>query len=211
MVISCVESIASTQIFLCDQVRKGLIKENFALYALKQEQGIGSRDNSWQSQEGNLHLSFCIKRQDLSSDLPLASVSIYFAYLLKELLEKKGSKIWLKWPNDFYLGQKKVGGVMSNKISDFLIVGVGLNLKYAPQNAALLDINCILEDLVCEFVGVLEEKRLWKDIFSKYMLEFQKARSFSIHHEGEELSLENAFLYEDGSILLNNKRIYSLR
>ncbi len=88
---------------------------------------MGSRENSWQSSSGNLHLSFCIKEGDLPSDLPLASVSIYFAYLLKEILQEKGSRIWLKWPNDLYLDDKKVGGVISTKISDFIVGGMGLN------------------------------------------------------------------------------------
>ncbi|QMU90548.1 hypothetical protein H3V20_00875 [Campylobacter jejuni] len=57
----------------------------------------------------------------------------------------------------------------------------------------------------------LFKKILWKNIFSKYMLEFEKSRKFSVHHEGKVFSLENSFLYEDGSILLGDKRVYSLR
>ncbi|MEE6591717.1 biotin--[acetyl-CoA-carboxylase] ligase, partial [Campylobacter coli] len=40
-------------------MRSGKINENFALYALNQTKGVGSRENSWQSSSGNLHLSFC--------------------------------------------------------------------------------------------------------------------------------------------------------
>ncbi|HEA8205235.1 TPA: biotin--[acetyl-CoA-carboxylase] ligase [Campylobacter coli] len=209
--IACVESIDSTHLFLCEQIRSGKINENFALYALNQTKGVGSRENSWQSSSGNLHLSFCIKEGDLPSDLPLASVSIYFAYLLKEILQEKGSRIWLKWPNDLYLDDKKVGGVISTKISDFIVGGMGLNLKFAPHDAALCDVEILLKDLIQEFLQRLEKKFLWKHIFSKYMLEFGKSRQFSVHYEGKVFSLENAFLYEDGSILLGDKRVYSLR
>lgn len=211
MQIVCVESIDSTHLFLCEQIRKGKLSENFAIYALEQSAGVGSRENSWQSSKGNLHLSFCVKDENLPKDLPLASVSIYFAYLLKELLEKYGSKIWLKWPNDLYLEDKKVGGIISAKISNFIIGGVGLNLKFAPQNVALCDVEIPLESLVNAFLEKVEKKILWKDIFSKYMLEFEKSRKFSVHHEGRVFSLENSFLYEDGSILLGDKRVYSLR
>ncbi|MCX2683341.1 biotin--[acetyl-CoA-carboxylase] ligase [Campylobacter sp. MIT 21-1685] len=211
MQISCIETIDSTHLFLCKQIKERKIVDNFALYALKQTTGVGSRDNVWQSASGNVHLSFCIKEKDVSPDLPLASASIYFAYLLKEFLEQKGSKIWLKWPNDLYLGSLKVGGVISAKIAHFIVGGVGLNLQYAPQNTALLDIDISIEKCVKGFLELLEEKRAWKDIFSKYMLEFEKSRDFSVHHEGKELSLQDAFLYEDGSILLENKRVYSLR
>ncbi|ASE85852.1 biotin--[acetyl-CoA-carboxylase] ligase [Campylobacter jejuni] len=209
--IVCVESIDSTHLFLCEQIRNGKIDENFAIYALEQTNGVGSRENSWQSSKGNLHLSFCIKEEDLPKDLPLASVSIYFAYLLKEVLQEKGSKIWLKWPNDLYLDDKKAGGVISAKISNFIIGGMGLNLKFSPQNTALCDIEISLKDLVSEFLQKVEKKILWKNIFSKYMLEFEKSRKCSVHHEGKVFSLENSFLYEDGSILLGDKRVYSLR
>ena len=211
MQIVCVESIASTHLFLCDQIRSGKINENIAIYALEQTNGVGSRENSWQGAKGNLHLSFCLKENDLPKDLPLASVSIYFAYLFKEILQNKNSKIWLKWPNDLYLNDKKCGGIISAKISNFIIGGIGFNLKFSPKNGALCDIDIPLESLIYEFLAKLEKKILWKNIFSKYMLEFEKSRKFSVHHEGKIFSLENSFLYADGSILLDNKRVYSLR
>ncbi|MBS4241350.1 biotin--[acetyl-CoA-carboxylase] ligase [Campylobacter vulpis] len=211
MQIICIEKIASTQLFLCEKIRKGEIRQNTAIYALEQTSGVGSRDNAWISSRGNLHLSFCVRERDLPSDLPLASASIYFAYLLKELLESFGSQIWLKWSNDLYLNDKKVGGVMSNKIGEFIICGIGLNLKFAPQNAALCDVKIEPKELIEEFIKVLEKKFLWKRIFSKYVLEFEKSKNFSVHYEGKIYALKDAFLYEDGSILLANKRIYSLR
>ncbi|ELS3708039.1 biotin--[acetyl-CoA-carboxylase] ligase [Campylobacter upsaliensis] len=211
MQIICIEKIASTQLFLCEQIRKDEIKQNTAIYALEQTSGVGSRDNAWISSRGNLHLSFCVREEDLPSDLPLASVSIYFAYLLKDLLAQKGSQIWLKWSNDLYLGDKKVGGVMSHKIGEFVVCGMGLNLKFAPQNATFCDIEIEIKELVEEFIKVLEKNFLWKQIFSKYVLEFEKSKKFSVHYEGRLYALKDALLYEDGSILLANKRVYSLR
>ncbi|EJP4818883.1 biotin--[acetyl-CoA-carboxylase] ligase [Campylobacter upsaliensis] len=211
MQIICIEKIASTQLFLCEQIRKDEIKQNTAIYALEQTSGVGSRDNAWISSRGNLHLSFCVREEDLPSDLPLASVSIYFAYLLKDLLAQKGSQIWLKWSNDLYLNDKKVGGVMSHKIGEFIVCGMGLNLKFAPQNATFCDVEIEIKELVEEFIKVLEKKFLWKQIFSKYVLEFEKSKKFSVHYEGKLYALKDALLYEDGSILLANKRVYSLR
>ncbi|EHK3374294.1 biotin--[acetyl-CoA-carboxylase] ligase [Campylobacter upsaliensis] len=211
MQIICIEKIASTQLFLCEQIRKDEIKQNTAIYALEQTSGVGSRDNAWISSRGNLHLSFCVREEDLPSDLPLASVSIYFAYLLKDLLAQKGSQIWLKWSNDLYLNDKKVGGVMSHKIGEFVVCGMGLNLKFAPQNATFCDVEIEIKELVEEFIKVLEKKFLWKQIFSKYVLEFEKSKKFSVHYEGKLYALKDALLYKDGSILLANKRVYSLR
>lgn len=131
--------------------------------------------------------------------------------MLKELLFSKGSKLWLKWPNDFYLENKKIGGIISAKIKDFIVVGVGLNLKSAPKNAALLDIDIDLNELVSEFIKEIEKNFLWKFIFSKYVVEFEKSKEFSVHINGCEVPLKEASLYEDGSIFLQNQRVYSLR
>ncbi|KAA6228208.1 biotin--[acetyl-CoA-carboxylase] ligase [Campylobacter sp. LR196d] len=211
MKIICVENLPSTQIFLCEQIRQNKITQNTAIYALEQSSGIGSRENLWTSFKGNLHLSFCIKEDDLSKDLKLSSASIYFAFLLKECLAKRGSNVWLKWPNDLYIDDLKVGGLMSSKIKNFVIVGVGLNLKKAPNGAGILDIEIDLKELVHDFVKYLDEKIQWKDIFNKYVLEFEKSRKFSVHYKGKKYPLDNVLLYEDGSILLDNVRVYSLR
>lgn len=209
--IICVESIDSTHRFMCEAIRSDRISENTALYALEQTSGIGSRDNEWTSSKGNLHLNFCLNLKDVPTDLSLASASIYYAFLMKDLLSYKGSKIWLKWPNDFYIEDKKIGGVLSAKIKDFIVVGMGLNLKNAPKNASLLDINIDLAELLDEFVKEIEKKISWKFIFSKYVVEFEKSKEFSVHLNGHQIPLKEASLYEDGSILLCNQRIYSLR
>lgn len=211
MEIVCVDKIDSTHLFMCKKVRKGEIKNNFALYALEQISGVGSRDNSWQSGEGNLHLSFCLQRKNLAPDLPISSMSIYFAFILKELLALQGSNLWLKWPNDFYVGDRKIGGVMSTKINDFVIISVGMNLIFAPLEAGILDINVNLEDLVKKYLKEIEKKFLWKDIFSKYMIEFEKSKTYTFHYNGRKVPLDSVLLCEDGSILFQNKRIYSLR
>ena len=88
---------------------------------------------------------------------------------------------------------------------------MGLNLKFAPQNATFCDVEIEIKELVEEFIKVLEKKFLWKQIFSKYVLEFEKSKKFSVHYEGKLYALKDALLYEDGSILLANKRVYSLR
>ena len=147
----------------------------------------------------------------LVSDLPLSSMSIYFAFLFKQVLAVNGSLVWLKYPNDLYIGDKKVGGVMSSKINDFIIISTGLNVKFAPKGAATLDISMDLLDLAHKFAKEIEKKFFWNDIFSKYMIEFQKSKTYTFHYNGVEVPLDSALLCDDGSILFQNKRIYSLR
>lgn len=211
MVVEFVDTIPSTQEFLCESVRFGAIKPPFMLVANEQSKGVGSRNNEWQGFRGNLFISFCVDKNFLPSDLHEASISIYFSMIMRELLASKGSKIWIKWPNDFYVEDKKIGGTITSKISEVYICGMGLNLIAAPKNAGILDIEISQNDLVCGFCELLEKKILWKQIFSKFRLDFQKSKKFITHIDGKEISLQDAEICDDGAILVNKKRVYSLR
>ncbi|ANE36425.1 biotin-[acetyl-CoA-carboxylase] ligase [Campylobacter iguaniorum] len=211
MVVSFVESCVSTQDELIGAVRNGAINPPFALVAKVQTNGVGSRGNEWESKEGNLYFSFCVDENSLPSDLKPASASIYFAALMSEYLKSCGSKLWLKWPNDFYLGDKKIGGVITTKIKNVYICGIGINLKNSPSFANVLDIETSPQNIVNGFIQYLNLGFSWKQIFSKYLIEFDKSKVFDAHIGGEPVSLKNAILLEDGSIMINNKKVYSLR
>lgn len=176
-----------------------------------QTAGVGSRDNSWNSQEGNLFLSFAIKVQDLPSDLKLESASIYFSYILKDTLESFGSKLFLKWPNDLYIKNSKIGGMITNIVSDALVCGVGLNLVTSPDAFSCLDIKINKEILLERYFKNIEKKPSWKQVFSKYKLNFQTNKNFFTHIKGKKVSLSESVLQNDGSLDINGERIYSLR
>ncbi|WP_298953917.1 biotin--[acetyl-CoA-carboxylase] ligase, partial [uncultured Campylobacter sp.] len=108
MQIEFVEQMPSTQEFLVDAVREGIVKPPFAIAAERQMAGIGSRGNDWEGASGDLAFSFCIAQTDLPTDVPLQSASIYFAMIMQELLASLGSQLWLKWPNDFYVDERKI-------------------------------------------------------------------------------------------------------
>lgn len=179
--------------------------------ANSQTDGVGSRGNRWHSVEGNLFLSFAFLQKDLPQDLKLESASIYFSYILKETLEEFGSYVWLKWPNDFYINDKKIGGMITNLVDGALICGVGLNMTYAPEGFAKLDIDLDRDELLKKYFYNIEKKSLWKQVFSKYKIEFCKNQNFYTHDKNLIISLKDASLQSDGSIVANGERIYSLR
>jgi len=205
------ESIDSTQTYLKKLLKEKKVKSPYAVVALEQTAGLGSRENSWIGMRGNLFLSFSIELSELPSDLQIESSSLYFAYLLKEVFYENKSNIWLKWPNDFYIENQKVGGMITNIVDNTLVCGVGINLLYAPENFKSLDIKISREKLLHSFFKKIKKKLLWKQVFSKYKLEFHKNRDFFTHVQEKKISLADVNLEEDGSILINGERIYSLR
>ncbi|MDD3451199.1 biotin--[acetyl-CoA-carboxylase] ligase [Sulfurimonas sp.] len=211
MQILFLESIDSTQKCLKELIVQGKVTPPCAVVASIQTNGVGSRDNVWQGEENNLFLSFAIPLCDLPQNLKLESASIYFSCIMKETLEEFGSKVWLKWPNDFYINDKKIGGMITNLVGECIICGVGLNLKNAPEGFEKLDVYVEREKLLESYFFNVEKKRLWKQVFSKYKLEFYKNQNFYTHEKNLIISLGEAALQGDGSIVINGERIYSRR
>lgn len=211
MQILSLECVDSTQKYLKELILEKKITPPYAVVADVQTDGIGSRGNEWSSIKNNLFLSFVISFTELPKDLKLESASIYFSYILKETLEELGSKVWLKWPNDFYVNDKKIGGMITNVVNECVLCGVGLNIVEAPENFAKLDIILERNFLVERFFANIEKKSLWKQVFSKYKLEFDKNQNFYTHDKNLIIYLGNASLQDDGSIVINGERIYSRR
>ena len=211
MQILSLDRVESTQTYLKELVLENKVSGSLAVVAKTQTDGVGSRDNSWMGLEGNLFLSFCIHVDDLPSDLKIESASIYFSYILKEVLKEFGSKVWIKWPNDFYIDDKKIGGMITNVLKEYLICGVGINIVNSPVNYSKLDIKISIDNLLNKYLKNVKKYYSCMHIFSKYNLEFYLNQKFYTHNNKLKISLENAELQNDGSIVVNGERIYSLR
>jgi BirA family biotin operon repressor/biotin-[acetyl-CoA-carboxylase] ligase len=106
MEIKYFKTLLSTQTHLIEYISKNNYNKPLCFVTQNQLQGKGSRNNSWIGKEGNLFFSFVLDIKLLPKDLLIQSASIYFSYILKEILVNYGSKILLKWPNDFYINNK---------------------------------------------------------------------------------------------------------
>jgi BirA family biotin operon repressor/biotin-[acetyl-CoA-carboxylase] ligase len=189
--------IPSTQKYLLNHLEK-----NVCIWSEYQTDGIGSRGNSWIGEMGNLFFSFSVDKRD---DLPMQYISIYYMYQLKIVLNMLGSKVKFKWPNDLYL-KNKVAGIITNIKNDIIIVGIGINTKQS-KNFESLDIQVDNKTLLNNYFEYLSLHKSWKEIFDKYKTEFYQSKFVTSNN----LDLSKAKLNDDGSIEINNERIYSLR
>lgn len=205
------EKLESTQTHLIEGLKNGNYKAPVAIGTDIQTLGKGSRGNQWIGEKGNLFFSLAIERSILPEDLKLESSSIYLAFLMKELLTAKNSQVWLKWPNDFYLDNKKIGGLITNMVNDTLVCGIGINLLSAPENFGILDVPTEPYVLAKAYCERFENLPSWKQIFSNYQIEFENSRNFFTHNNNEKVTLEKAVLLEDGSLMCDGQRIFSLR
>jgi len=119
-----------------DELRRRLDRSgNLTIIAVeKQLAGRGQGDHRWHSAPGqNLTFSILLRHQCLKASDALAVTSV-IALGIWDYLHAKGIEPWIKWPNDIWVGEKKICGILvENSISagkiDFSIVGVGMDLN----------------------------------------------------------------------------------
>src|SRR5574344_955997 len=98
-----------------------------------QTAGKGQRGNTWESEQGkNLTFSILFKPNNLLSTKQFA-LSQAVSLGIFDYLVERGLQATIKWPNDIYVKDKKICGIlMENTISgDILsagVVGIGFNL-----------------------------------------------------------------------------------
>ena len=62
-----------------------------------------------------------------------------------------------------------------------------------------------------QYFKQIMSKVSWKQIFSKYLIEFEKSKQLRTTVNNQKVSLKNAILNSDGSIDIDNKKVFSLR
>ena len=211
MEIKLFKTLPSTQTYLVEALQKNTLNAPVAVLALEQNAGVGSRDNEWSGGKGNFFASVTVKLENLPKDLPLSSASIYFSFIMKQTLLELGENIWLKWPNDFYRNDVKVGGTITKKVNNTLVCGIGINLKKSQNGYSALHSDISPQFLLEKYLLSLERFPKWKQIFSEYEIEFELSKKFSIHIENYQKSLVDACLQPDGSLIIEGKTVYSLR
>lgn len=202
------KSLPSTHLYIKEYISKYGYKEPLSIITQEQKNGIGSRDNIWEGKKGNLFFSFVIDKKLLPNDLPVQSSSIYFSFILKDVLRDMGSKTWIKWPNDFYCYDKKIGGTITNVTNNLLYCGIGLNLLETKKEFGYLDIDVNIDILLELYFQKLERYPSWKQIISKYEIEFYQNYDCLIN---KNILLKDAILQKDGSLLIDDKKVFSLR
>ena len=106
-----------------------------AVVAKTQTAGRGQRGNVWLSQSGsNLLLSILLRPGEALAVTSQFCLSQAVALALHRSMKHFGIETVLKWPNDIYVGNRKLAGVLveldfSTSCIEQAIVGVGLNIN----------------------------------------------------------------------------------
>lgn len=103
----------------------------------QQTRGRGKLGAEWVSPPGGLYFTLILKPNLKPRNMP--QITLLFAYAAARALQiRYGLKIIIKWPNDLYCCNRKLGGILvePENIKDNLYVnlGMGLNVNLASKH-----------------------------------------------------------------------------
>ncbi len=156
-----------------------LLKDNpadeTAIVAAFQSSGKGQRQNIWQSESGkNILMSWIIYPTFLKPDELFFLNKATCRAILQFLKTHFNIEAKIKWPNDIYVGDKKIAGILiensiMGNVIKHAIVGIGLNVNQTHWDE-LLKQKCTSIKLILQKESVVNEAiiNLLSDLHQSY-------------------------------------------
>ncbi|URQ60577.1 bifunctional biotin--[acetyl-CoA-carboxylase] ligase/biotin operon repressor BirA [Pantoea alhagi] len=140
--LAVIPVIDSTNQYLLE--RMGSLKTGDACVAEYQHAGRGRRGRQWFSPFGaNLYLSMYWRLEQ--GPAAAMGLSLVIGIVIAEVLQRLGAEgVRVKWPNDLYLNDRKLAGIlveMIGKTGDAaqIVFGAGINLKMRTPDATVVN------------------------------------------------------------------------
>lgn len=132
--INHLEQVESTNSLALSLVKSYQINHNHIILADSQTGGKGRMGRNWVSPIGNLYFSLVLKpNKSIAVNSQLSFLASIAMGLAIAGFSKNNQEINYKWPNDILLSSKKVAGILLESDADFLVLGIGVNIKSNPK------------------------------------------------------------------------------
>ena len=128
--------------------------EPILIIAKHQLKGRGRKGNDWENADQALACSFAFsleKDHQNTSLLPLIA-----GYEFSSLYEER--KVFLKWPNDLIVDEKKIGGILVEKSKEVFVTGIGINYFWKSPN--ILSAGSLFDEEV-SYEHINEYAQIW--------------------------------------------------
>ena len=138
-----------------DYLRRKLDAEEYdVIIAKKQTNGRGKRGRVWISNEGSALFSFTVEyKEEILNRITIFSSYIVYMVLKTFLNESNKDRLKFKWPNDIYYENKKICGILCEKVRNNIIIGIGININntdfgiFKDKSISLFEITGNFEDV----------------------------------------------------------------
>lgn len=173
--------VTSTQ-DVADKLARGGAEEGLVVIAEKQTSGRGRRGRTWSSPDkSGIYLSVLL-RPDLKPihiiQIPLVA-GVAVARAIQSITPLKPS---IKWPNDIYIGNKKVAGILTEVNCDidtvhYIVLGIGINV-----NTSTASFPKSIKTIATSISSEHKQKISRVSLLRQFLVEFEKVYIEFIAH-----------------------------
>jgi BirA family biotin operon repressor/biotin-[acetyl-CoA-carboxylase] ligase len=209
------QSVDSTNNYALAQIHANMAQPGTCYFAHEQTSGKGQRGKSWATERGtNIILSIVLK-PDFLQPFQQFQLSACVAVGARQFFsEYDNDSIKIKWPNDIYWQDRKLGGILIENVIrthdqgsgrwEWAVVGIGVNINQVNFATELKNPVSLKQITGKNFNQIELAKTLCKFIDDFYKKLANKEAS-SI------LAIYNRFLYKKGEMvkLKQDNRIFS--
>ncbi|AKP33397.1 bifunctional biotin--[acetyl-CoA-carboxylase] ligase/biotin operon repressor BirA [Yersinia aleksiciae] len=202
--------VDSTNQYLLDRIAE--LKSGDACVAEYQHAGRGRRGRQWISPFGaNLYLSMFWRLEQ--GPAAAMGLSLVVGIVMAEVLHKLGAeKVRVKWPNDLYLNDKKLAGILvelTGKTGDAaqLVIGAGINLTMRESTT-----NAISQDWInLQEAGVIiDRNKLTAELLSELRLAVVKFENEGLSAFISRWREMDNYLDRRVKLIIGNQEIYGI-
>jgi len=128
------DTTESTNTYACNLLKQEKPPEGTIIWAKEQTYGRGRDKNTWESEKGkNLTMSLILYPTFMKIEEQFL-LSKVISIALFDYLSKFLTNVFIKWPNDIYVNNDKIAGILIEnsiigKRFTHTIVGIGLNVN----------------------------------------------------------------------------------
>ena len=224
------KEVSSTNGLMKEYLDAGSLEDNTVFMTESQTAGRGQGDNKWQSEPFKNILASVYKKLHLPVEHHyLLNMSI--AVSICKYLEELNVKALIKWPNDIYINNNKLAGLlvenrMLGKNITSTIIGIGLNVnqvsfpKELPNPVSLqivlnkeLNLNSVCEGLFNNVIDADIFTGKTDAIYSEYIKRLYRKESYAMYVDRENGEFEGRIVAvtEQGQLIVEDKKSHEKR
>ncbi|HNW89467.1 MAG TPA: biotin--[acetyl-CoA-carboxylase] ligase [Bacteroidales bacterium] len=168
------DTLESTNAYAEEEILKGHINGPCCIVANAQSSGKGRGTNKWESETGkNLTFSVVCFPDFLTAEKQFylnKTIALSVFELVSELVS--GKNVSIKWPNDIYIGDQKVAGMLiqtavQGKLMKHALIGIGININQKEFSKDLPNPTSVILHTQSE-TGLDQALKCYLDIFENY-------------------------------------------
>jgi len=172
--VTFLETVDSTNSYLSQRLSQELLPEGAVVIARNQTEGRGQANERWFSEARQNLLMSIVFYPSFIGYQSMFMLSKTFSLGAYDGIRSIAENVSIKWPNDIYIGDKKVAGILiensiRNPQVNHSVLGLGINVNQERFPAGLpnpvslfnvLDKKLDIEEFFCIICNALEKRYL---------------------------------------------------